>query len=84
MDKYIVMTAEAKMPSKCRGKYGRIAIVETDGINLPKQINPTHKSVIRIVRSWERLNIGKTDKCAFKKALIEANDICKELNMAGV
>ena len=80
MDKYIVMTAAANMPSSCMGNYGRVAIVETNGIDVPKQIHSNHRAVVRIVRTWERRNIGKTARCAFQVALAEAQALCNQLN----
>jgi hypothetical protein len=75
------MTAAAKMPSSLKfGRYGKIAVVETDGINMPKQINPRHKSVKRVVEVWDRLNIGITDRCAFKVALREATAMADRMN----
>jgi len=75
------MTAAAKMPSSLKfGRYGKIAVVETDGISMPKQINSRHKAVKRIVELWDRLNIGTTDRCAFKVALREANEMADRLN----
>lgn len=78
--KFIVMTAAAKMPNSCWGVYKRVAIVETDGVNMPKQINPKHNAVKRIVRLWDRLNVGRTSRCAFSRALSEARQLCEQLN----
>lgn len=80
--KFIVMTATARMPASCRGTYRRVAIVETDGLNHPKQINPTHAAVVSIRRSWERLNVGKTDSCAFQRALRAATEMASLMNAA--
>jgi hypothetical protein len=77
---FIVMTAKAKMPSSCWGTYKRIAVVECDSNNLPKQINPKHKSVKRIMQKWERLNVGRTNRCAYQIALVEAIELCEQLN----
>ena len=58
MTKFIVMTAQASMPSSCKGRYGRVAVIETNGENMPKQIHPNHKAVKRIVKLWDRLFWG--------------------------
>ncbi len=78
--RFVVLTAAACMPSSCWGSYGRVAVIETDGVNYPKQINPTHKAVKRIVYLADKLNKGTTDRCAFRKALIEAKALAAELN----
>lgn len=74
------MTAAAHMPNSCWGTYGKIAVVETDGVHTPKQIHPRHRAVIRIVGCWDRLNIGKTDQCAFRRKLAEAKATAEKLN----
>ncbi len=77
---FSVMTAAACMPSTCMGTYGRIAVVEHLLGQVPKQIHSRHKSVIRIVETWERLNRGTTDRCAFAKAHAEAEALAEKLN----
>lgn len=79
VDRFIVMTSSAKMPSRCWGNYGNVAIVETNGAR-PRQINPQHKSVKRIVKIWRRLHIGKNIRSEFKKQHDEAVEVCKKLN----
>lgn len=79
--RYVVMTAAACMPASCKyGRYGKVAVVETDGERMPKQINPTHKAVRRIVEVWDRRFVGKTDQCAFRRALAEATYLAAKLN----
>jgi hypothetical protein len=79
---FIVMTASEKMPSSCWGKYGRVAVVEVEeGLDdTPKMISERAKGVVRIVENWRRLNVGKTDKCAFRLAEEEAYELCAKLN----
>ena len=79
-DKYIVMTAAACMPSSCWGTYRRVAVIETNGVDMPKQINYRHKAVVSIVDTWEKLNVGSTARCAYQRALVEARYIARELN----
>jgi len=46
MEKFVVMTAAACMPGSCKfGIYKKVAVVETDGVVMPKQINPKHNAV---------------------------------------
>lgn len=78
--RFIVMTAGESMPQSCWGKYGKVAVVETDGKTMPKQIHPKHKAVKRIVSEWRRQHIGKTEKCAFQVALNEAQELADQLN----
>jgi tRNA G37 N-methylase Trm5 len=77
---FIVMTAKAKMPSSCWGKYGKIAVVEVAEGKIPKQIHPKHKAIKRIVEVWDRKNIGGP-KSAFAIAKKEAEELCKQLNV---
>lgn len=78
--RFIVMTAAACMPGSCWGRYGKVAVVETDGVNMPNQIHPRHKAVKAIVRTWDRLNIGHTSRCAFRRGLAEAHALADRLN----
>ena len=81
MDRFVVMTAAAYMPSSLKfGKYGKVAVVETDGVTMPKQIHPGHRACRRIVEVWDRLNIGHTERCAFQRALAEARALAEKLN----
>jgi len=79
---FVILTATSKIPSswKWNHKYGKIAVIQTDGEKRPKQIHPNHSSVVRIVDCWDRLYIGVTDKCQFKRVMKEAQVLCEELN----
>lgn len=78
---YVVMTAAAKMPGSCKfGRYGKVAVVETDGYHTPKQIHPRHAAVRSIVAVWDRLNIGHTERCAYRRALAEAEAMAMRFN----
>ena len=82
MRRYVVMTAAAHMPSSCRGTYRRVALVETDlpAPELPLRIDARWRGVTQIVRTWEGLNVGKTERCAYRKALVEAEAMADRLN----
>lgn len=80
MKRYIVMTAKARMPSSCWGKYGKVAVVEREGDLIPKSIHPNHRAVRSIVEVWDRRNIGSTERCAFDRAVIEAIQLAAQLN----
>lgn len=78
--RYIVMTASCHMPASVKAPYGKVAVVETDRIHKPQQINSHHRSVVRVVRLWTRLFKGKTPECAFRVALAEAEALAERLN----
>lgn len=84
MEKYIVLTASAKMPGSCWGRYGKVAVIETDGEHMPKQINERHKSVVRIVKTWDKMHIGKTERGAYQQAVREAYALADQLNSSEV
>lgn len=85
MSRYIVMTAAACMPGPLKfGTYKRVAVVETDGVRMPKQINPRHAAVRSIPFLRDRLNVGTTDRCAFRRALADAEAVAAQLNAQAV
>tara|TARA_R110000824_G_scaffold380072_2_gene572305 strand:- start:131 stop:388 length:258 start_codon:yes stop_codon:yes gene_type:complete len=85
MNKHIVMTAAASMPASCWGQYKRVAVVELDpGFDaMPKMISTHAKGINKVVRVWENLNVGKTDRCAYGVALAEAGRFAARLNEGG-
>ena len=80
MSTYIVRTASAKMPASTKGRYSRVAVLEVEDGADPKMISERAKGVIRIVRTWERLNHGTSERCAYHRALDEANRMARELS----
>ena len=58
MDRFIVMTASARMPSSYRGAYRRVAVVETSGVTEPKMISERARGCVRVVETWERCSVG--------------------------
>jgi len=78
---YIVQTAAAQMPQSCKGSYRRIAVIEVKkGLKRVSMISDRAKGVIRIAETWERLNVGTSPRCAYQKALAEAEALCAKLN----
>jgi hypothetical protein len=76
---YIVMSSAAKMPSSCRGRYRRIAVIETtDGV-APGLISERPRNVVRIVRVWERCHAGGP-RSAAARALASARALAASLN----
>jgi hypothetical protein len=80
---YIVMSSAAKMPGSCKGVYKRVAVMEVEPGAEPKMISERAKGVIRVVQTWENLNVGKTDKCAYSRALRVAEMMAKRLTDGG-
>lgn len=81
MSRYIVQTACEKMPSTCRGVYRKVAVLEVvDGCEKASMISEHSKDVIRIVREWRKLSVGKTPRSAFARAKAEADALCAELS----
>jgi len=73
------------MPSSCWGVYRRVGVVEID----PAQVDPTRtrlsidarrRGVVRVVETWERCNVGSTDRCAYRRALREAQQLADVLD----
>lgn len=80
---FIVQTASAYMPSSCWGVYRRVGVLEVDlGLRHVSQISERARGCARVVRTWERLNVGKTARCAYDRALDEAERLAAELNAA--
>ena len=78
---YIIQTASEKMPGRCSGSYRKVAILEVlDGVDKVSMISDRAKGVIRIVARWDRLSVGKTDRCAYRRALAQAEDMLARLN----
>ncbi len=88
---YIIQSASAKMPNSCWGQYGRVAVLEVeDGVDHVAMISGRARGVVRVVETWEKLNVGKFQstgdnvwkgkgKCAFSCALKEAADLLESL-----
>ena len=78
---YIVKSSRAKMPSSCWGHYGRVALLKVEaGIERVSMISPRARGVIEVVKTWEKLHLGKTERCAFERALREAENMAAALN----
>jgi hypothetical protein len=81
---YVVKVSAANMPNSCWGSYARVAVLEIDRTKLPvggpKMISERARGVIRVVCVWDRLNVGKTDRCAFRRAMRQAEWVAKMNN----
>lgn len=82
---YIIQTAAACMPARCWGRYRRVAVLEvTGGVTRVAMISSRARGVVRVVSTWERLSVGKTTRCAYQRALLEARELVAELELAEV
>ena len=82
MSRFIVQSAAACMPASCKyGPYRRVAVLEVeDGVSHVRMISARARGVKRVVRVWERLYVGSSDRCAFAKAYRAAQQRADELN----
>ena len=82
--RFEVMTASGHVSGKARqyGRYRRVAVVETDGIELPKMISERAIHCVRIVRDWGSCSEGKTERCEYRRALAEADALADRMNAA--
>jgi hypothetical protein len=79
MSRFVVMVSKAKMPSKCWGRYVRVAVLEVEGDVSPKMISNRARGVVRIVETWEKRN-DAGPKSAGAIARAEAVELAKRLN----
>jgi hypothetical protein len=79
--RFLLMTAAANMPSTCKGRYGRIAVVELEPgfVGRPKMISGRARGVKKIVELWDRLHRGGRYS-AHGKAHAAAQNLCETLN----
>jgi hypothetical protein len=77
--KYMVLTASTTPASSCRGTYARVGLVELEPgfVGRPKMISERARGVLQVVETWENCNVGKTDRCAFSRAKIEAEEMAE-------
>ena len=83
MDKanYIVQTAAANMPSSCWGTYRRVAVLAVEpGLTHVAMISRRARGVREIVWLADKLNVGKTERCAYAKAMAHAKALAADLN----
>lgn len=79
---YIIMDKQAYMPASAKSSsYRKVAVVEVedDFDGEPAMISNRARGVIRIVDIWDRVYKGKTSKCAYARALHEAEELLETL-----
>lgn len=84
MPRYIVKTASAQMPKSCWGIYRRVGVLKVaDGVSdADVSIDPRRRGVLEVVQTWEKCSVGTTARCAYQRALAEAEALAAELNAA--
>jgi len=81
MTHFIVQTACAQMPSSVKATYRRVAVLEVrEGTARASMISERSRDVLQIVETWERLHVGTTARCAYERALAEAEKMAARLN----
>lgn len=85
LNRFIVMTSAAKMPSSCWGTYRNVAVVEIDHAMgegfVPAYISEHAKGVSRIVRHYGAQHAGRTSRCAYARAKREATELAESLSI---
>ena len=81
---WIVMTSSAKMPANCWGIYRRVALVKlsqeyTARDFEPAMISARARGVLRVIDLGNHF-VGKTERCAYERALALADARAVELN----
>lgn len=77
---FTVLTASARTGATFYGQYRRVAVVELTAPDAqPRMISTRARGVKRIVRTWERLSVGKTARCAYRRALADAGNLAAAL-----
>lgn len=84
--RFIVMSSTARMPQSCWGSYKRVGVVELEPgfVGTPKMLSERARGVRRVVETWENCFVGKTERCAYERALVEAAKLAADLNSAVV
>ena len=71
-----ILSAAAYMPNSCWGTYRRIGLLEVRNGKVATRIDDRLRCVVSMY-TWERLNVGKTERCAYERAWAEAVDAKK-------
>jgi len=78
----LVMSSAAQMPTSCKGRYRRVALLRVARGVIPAMISARAWGVIEVLGVAEKLNVGSTDRCAFRRAVLQstaqAHDLAEE------
>ncbi|MCX6783356.1 MAG: hypothetical protein NTZ20_05240 [Candidatus Levybacteria bacterium] len=78
---YSIMTSSAKVSGKARlGTYRNIAVIEWDGLTYPKMISKRARGMLRIIHHFGSQSVGITERCQYKKTLLDAGRMIESLN----
>jgi hypothetical protein len=82
--RFVVLTAAAAMPNSCWGTYRRVGVleVEADVDERRLSIDARRRGVVRVHATWEKLHVGTTARCAYQRALAEAEALAASLTAA--
>jgi hypothetical protein len=82
--RFVVVSSAAAMPQSCWGIYRRVGVLEVaaDVDDARLTIDERRRGVVRVVSTWERLNVGRTARCAYQRALADARQLVAELEAA--
>jgi hypothetical protein len=82
--RFVVVSSAAAMPNSCWGVYRRVGVLEVEAsVDVARlTIDERRKGVVRVVSTWERLNVGTTARCAYQRALAEARELAASLAAA--
>lgn len=81
--RFIVQEAAAAMPSSCWGQYKRVAVLEIEADwpeDTVSMISERARGVVRVVRTWEKLRVGTTERSCYIQARREAGALAAYLN----
>jgi hypothetical protein len=82
MNRFVVKSSAACMPSSCWGRYRRVAVLEVrPDVTTVAMISARARGVVKVVATWEKLHCGKTDRDAFSGALRAAQEMADRLNV---
>lgn len=82
----IVVTRSASMPSSCKGHYRKVVVLEVpywkawqEGWE-PRQATERDKDVYRVLWNLGPQSVGKTDRCAYRRAIAAAEKYAEAFN----
>ena len=80
---YLIRESVTPTPGR-HGSYVRLGLLEVEpGVESVAMISPHARGVVRVVRTWERLNAGTSARCAAARARVEAEERKAELEKEG-
>lgn len=78
---FIVQVATAQMPASVRCAYIRVAVLEVEeGLERVAMISERARGCRRVVATWERRCVGRTERSASARAIAEAETMAADLN----